>query len=244
MEKVAVNLMNGPQGSALTIREGKALEEKHPEKLNLTGRIESVRQYLDARKGTEQAPGRLQHIDKDLAVILINEEELSITLHADPNNFFGTIVTGRMQHNADLTGFQINKEHKFSRESLVKLLTFSRRFFNDAVEWENVLNAVRRLKVSSTSDISQDTDNRGNKEMIFKKSVDSANIPNSFTLLIPIFKGQIPRKFSVDLCLEVTDAGVKFYLESVELVELTEQDRKDIINKELASYTDMCIIWK
>jgi len=244
MEKVAVNLMNGPQGSSLTIREGKALEEKAPEKLVINGRIESVRQYLDARKGTEQAPGRLQHIDKDLAVILINEDELSITLNLDPNNFYGTTVVGRMQHNPDLANFQINKENKFSRESLVKLLTFSRRFFNDAVEWENVLNAIRRLKVSSTSDISQDTDNRGNKELIFKKSVDSANIPKSFILLIPIFKGQPPRKFSVDLCLEVTDAGVKFYLESVELVELTEQDRKDIISNELSSYTDFCTIWK
>lgn len=236
--------MNGPQGSVLTIREGKALEEKHPERLILAGRIESVRQFLDARRATTLASGSLQYVDKDKAVIIVNEEALTITLKVDPNNPFSTEITGQMQHNADLAGFQINKEHKFSRESLVKLLTFSRRFFNDAVEWENILNAVRRLKVSSTSDISQDTDSRGNKEMIFKKSVDSANIPNSFTLLIPIFKGQIPRKFSVDLCLEVTDAGVKFYLESVELVELTEQDRKDIINKELASYTDYCTIWK
>lgn len=244
MEKVAVNLMNGPQGSSLTVREGKALEEKHPERLLLKGRIETVRQYLDARRATGQAPGRLQHIDKDLAVIIVNEEDLSITLKVDPNNPFGTEIAGQMQHNADLASFQINKEHKFSRESLVKLLTFSRRFFNDAVEWENVLNAVRRLKVSSVSDITQDSDNRGNKELVFKKSVDSANIPKSFTLLIPIFKGQIPRKFSVDLCLEVTDAGVKFYLESVELVELTEQDRKDIIYKELLTYSDYCIIWK
>jgi hypothetical protein len=244
MEKVAVNLMNGAQGSILTIREGKALEEKHPERFMIKGRIESVRQYLDARRGSTLAEGTLQHIDKDKAVIIVNEEELTITLKLDPNNPFGTEVIGQMQHNADLAGFQINKEHKFSRESLVKLLTFSRRFFNDAVEWENTLNAVRRLKVSSTSDISQDTDNRGNKELIFKKSVDSANIPKSFILLIPIFKGQVPRKFSVDLCLEVTDAGVKFYLESVELVELTEQDRKDIINKELLTYSDYCTIWK
>jgi hypothetical protein len=244
MEKIAVNLMNGPQGSALTIREGKALEEKHPEKLVIKGRIETVRRYLDARRATLQAPGRLQHIDKDLAVITIDEDALSIHLDVDPNNVFGTEVTGQMQHNPYLASFNINKNHKFSRESFMELLKFSRRFFNDRVEHENVLNAVKRLKVSSTSDISQDSDNRGNKEAIFKKSVDSASIPNSFTLLIPIFKGQISRKFSVDLCLEVTDAGVKFYLESVELVELTEQDRKSIINAELANYTDFCTIWK
>lgn len=244
MEKIAVNLVNGPQGSSLTIREGKALEEKNPERLVIKGQIETVRRYLDARKGTQQSPGRLQHIDKDLAVITVDENDLSIKLHVDPNNFFGTEVVGQMQVNEDLKKFNINIVHKFSREGMMELLKFSRRFFSDRGEHENVLKSVTRLKVSSTSDIAQDSDSRGNKEAIFKKSVDSASIPPSFALNIPLFKGQPSRKFSVDLCLDVTDAGVKFYLESVELVELVEADRKAIIQAELAQYLDYCIIWK
>lgn len=236
--------MNGPQGSQLTVREGKALEEKHPEKVVLKGRIESVRQYLDARRATLMAPGTLQHINKDLAVITINEDDLSIHLDVDPNHPFGTEVIGQMQHNPDLADFHINKKARFSRESLVDLLKFSRRFFNDRVQYDNVLLSVQRLKVSATTNIEKDSDTRGNNESAYKKSVDSASIPPSFNLNIPIFKGQPPRLFSVDLCLDVTDAGVKFYLESVELVELFEKDRKDIIQNELAQYLDYCIIWK
>lgn len=233
-----------PKGDVLTLLEGKALELKHPDKLKISGQIESVNKYMAARKGTEQAPGALQHINRDLAVITVDDEAMAIHLDVDPNNPFGTEVVGSLEMNPELLQFQLNKNYKFSRESLVELLRMNRRFFADRIENENVVSALQRLKISTTADIGQGSDTRGNKENAFKKTVDSAAVPQTFALFIPIFKGQPPKKFLVDLCLDTTEQNVRFWLESVELIEIIQVDKKAIISAQLADYLDYCIIWK
>jgi hypothetical protein len=234
-----------PKGDTINILEGKALEPKHPDRLVISGQIESVNAYLTARKGTQQQSGALQYVDKDLAVITIDEEAMTIHLDVDPNNPFGTEVTGKLYSNPELAAFVINKPgHRFTRESLLEVITFRRRFFTDVSQYDGVRSALQRLKISATSSTEVGSDNRGNKDSAIKKVVDSAGIPQNFKLTIPIYKGQPAKTFLVDLCLDYTDAGVRFYLESVELVELADADKKAIIQAQLKDFFDFCIIWK
>jgi len=233
-----------PKGDTLTLLEGKALELKHPDKLKISGQIESVNKYMAARKATEQAYGSLQHINRDLAVITVDDEAMSIHLDVDPNSPFGTEVVGTLEMNPDLLKFQLNQNYKFSREALVELIRMNRRFFADIVENGNVVSALQRLKISTTGSLEAGSDTRGNKESAFKKTVDSAVVPQTFVLFIPIFKGQPAKKFVVDLCLDTTENNVRFWLESVELIEIAQADKKAIISAQLADYLDYCIIWK
>jgi hypothetical protein len=80
--------------------------------------------------------------------------------------------------------------------------------------------------------------------MAFSKLIDSQHIPTEFILNIPIFKGFDPERFRVEVCLEATDASVRFYFESVELLELIETRKKEIFAAELESCKDMVIIHK
>lgn len=238
--KILIN----PQGDKLTILNGNALELKHPERLSVVGQIESVRKYLDARRGSLLSSDSLQFINKDLAVIYINEDEGTISLSVDPNNPFSTTVKGELKVNPELASFQINKSHRFTRETFLDLITFRRRFFDSVADWDNLKTKFQRLKVSSSAEIEQGSDKRGNRENTFKKEVNSDEVPASFKLNMPIFKGQPSRSFQVDICVDVTDAGVKFFLESNDLVELADADKKKIISDQLQGYLDYCIIWK
>jgi len=242
---VKSELIISPKGDTINVLEGKALEQKHPDRLVISGQIESVNAYLSTRKGTAQMPGSLQHVDRDLAVITIDEEAMTIHLDVDPNNPFGTEVTGKLLANPELAAFSINKAgHRFTRESLLEIITFRRRFFTDLDQYDRVKSSLQRLKISANSSTEVGSDSRGNKDSAIQKTVDSANIPAGFKLTIPIYKGQPAKTFLVELCLDYTDAGVRFYLESVELVEIAEADKKAIIQKQLADFLEFCIIWK
>ena len=244
MEKIAVNLMNGANGSTLTILEGTALAPKHPERLKIIGQIESVNSYLNARRGTAQPEGALQHINKDLAVITMDEAAMTITLDVDPNNPFGTEVVGKLEFNPELLAWFINKDKQFTREQLITLLKFNRRFFADASQHGIMMDAYQKLNLTGQTALKNESDSRGNKDAAFKKTIDSGNIPTEFSLLMPIFKGQPAKKFRVEVCLDATDASVRFWFESVELIEIIEVDKKAIFNNQVAGYTDYAIIWK
>lgn len=233
-----------PKGDTINILEGKALEPKHPERLRISGQIESVNAYLNARRGTLQLPGALQHIDKDLAVITMDEAQMTITLDVDPNHPFGTEVIGKLEFNPELLAWFINKDKQFTREQLIHLLKFNRRFFADPSQHAIMLDAYQKLNLTGQTALKNESDSRGNKDAAFKKTIDSSTIPTEFSLMIPIFKGQPEKKFRVEICLDATDQSVRFWFESVELIELTEGDRKNIFNSQVEGYTDFCIIWK
>lgn len=233
-----------PKGDTINVLEGKALEPKHPERLRITGQIESVNAYLNARRGTLQPSACLQYIDKDLAVITMDELAGTITLDVDPNHPFGTEVIGKLDFNPDLLVWFINKDKQFTREQLIHLIKMNRRFFSDPAQQQIMLDAYQKLNLTGQTNLKNESDNRGNKDAAFKKTIDSSTIPTEFSLLIPIFKGQPAKKFRVEVCLDATDASVRFWFESVELIEIIEADRKDIFNRQVAGYTDYAIIWK
>lgn len=237
-------LVISPKGDTINILEGKALEPKHPERLRITGQIESVNAYLNARRGTSQPEGALQYINKDLAVITMDEALMTITLDVDPNHPFGTEVVGKLEFNPDLLVWFINKDKQFTREQLITLLKFNRRFFADASQHRIMLDAYQKLNLTGQTNVKNESDSRGNKDSAFKKTIDSSTIPTEFSLLIPVFKGQPAKKFRVEVCLDATDASVRFWFESVELIEIIETDKKEIFNNQVAGYTDFAIIWK
>ena len=227
------------QGNTLTILEGKALDPKHPEKIYISGDIHSVANFLAKRHAGGQGVG-LQKVDPERAVVLVDESKMQITLQVDPENPFGAKVTGTLEMAPELQQFGINANKQYTREEFIKLLRFNRRYF--ASDHEKLLLAYQKLQIRTASEISQESDTRGNKGMNYQKFVNSDNIPEDFILRIPVFKGFPEFTFRVEICLDATDASVRFWLESVELHELIQAKTKEIMNKELESCQDFVII--
>jgi hypothetical protein len=232
-----------PKGDTLTILEGKALDPKHPEKIKLSGNIESISQYLKKRYNGSKGKG-LQEVDKEKAIVIVDADKMNIVLLLDADNPFGTSITATLELTKELKEFHINENHEMSREQIIQILKFAKRFFSDPIKHEEMIRAYMKLNLSGTTSVKKESDDRGNSDLAFKRTIDSQNIPTEFVLFMPIFKGQGAEKFRVEVCLSVTDASVRFWFESVELTELIEKRRDEIFKKELESAIDFVVIHK
>jgi hypothetical protein len=230
-------------GNDITIREGQALDLRHPEKIRLSGNINSISQFLAKRYNGRVGVG-LQMIEKDKAVVIVDQAAMRIILQLDPENHFGLEVAALLEFTDEIKAFHINDNHLFTRETMIKLLKFNKRFFADPMKQETLLESYMKLNLTGSTQIKSESDDRGNKDVQFKKTIESQNIPSSFVLEMPIFKGQAVEKFRVDICLDVTEGSVRFWFESVELHELIELRKEQIFAVQLKNCQDFVIINK
>lgn len=229
-------------GNEIVLREGTALPQVAPIKINIAGDIKTVSSFIEKRKLAGEVAG-LQQINKNLAIVEVDKQKRTIVLMLDPTNPYGGIITSKMELNPDLVEFCINAKKTFKQKELVDLLKFSGLAFDNAEKHQMLLRSYQAFNAKAYIDMASDSDNRGNKSSSFNKKVET-NLPVDFVLNIPIFKGQERKRFSVEICLEVTDGGCNFWFESVELKELIEIESERILKDELESCADYVVIWK
>lgn len=230
------------EGGVLTIREGEALPLVPPKKIEITGDIKTVASFIKSRKAADESAG-FQRINASRAVVTVDKEKKTITLHLDPQDVNGTVVTSKLESNPDLDQFHINKNKQFDQRELIKLLKFSRLYFEDFGKHGELLKAYTSFSAKTYTDLTGESDNRGNKNFAFNKKVETG-LPAAFVMNLPIFKGQAPKRFMVEICLDVTDSAASFWFESVELAEMTDIETSKILDEELKACADYVVIWK
>lgn len=223
----------------LIIREGAALPVHDPKKIVLSGDINSVSAFLKSRETGHS----LQKVDKNRAIVIVDRAAMTILLMLDPEDTFGTEIKGSLEFSDELKVFHINQNKTFTRDELVKIIRFNKLAFDNSDKHAELLKAYQAFEASAKTDLQQGSDTRGNKANSFAKAV-TTNIPTEFILLIPVFKGKSPYRFRVEICLDVTDGGARFWFESVELNELIQTSRDIIINEELRNCEGFVIINK
>lgn len=228
----------------IIIREGEAAPQVVPQKLKLAGNILSVAAFLAARYENDKEGSGLQVIDPSTTVVVVDEKEMTITMFLNPNYEYGTEVVGKLEFTEEFKQWSINSNKTFSREELIKLIRFNRRYFPDLLKHEALLTAYQKLSISTTGELNQSSDPRGNRSIAFDKKVNSDNIPLEFILNVPIFKGFQPEQFRVEVCLDATDATVRFWFESVELAERIEILKEAIFADQLDHCKDFVVIRK
>jgi hypothetical protein len=241
MENINLRL-ESIEGNEIIIREGKALEQMPPRKIQITGDIKTITSFIGKRKDASSLAG-YQFIDSEKAIVEVDKAKKTITLSLDPQDAYGAVITAKLEPNPDLDQFHINGKQQFSQRELVQLLKFSRLYFEDFGKHGDLLKAYTAFSAKTYTDLSGDSDNRGNKNFAFNKKVETG-LPTSFIMNLPIFKGQVPKRFMVEICLDVTDAAASFWFESIELAELSEIEGENILNEELKSCQDYVIVFK
>lgn len=224
----------------LTILQGNALPQKEPQKIDITGDIKTVNEFLRVRKA---AGSGLQAIDISKAIVIVDKKNMVIKLLLDPENFYGAEVTAKLEISNELKNFYINENKTFTKEELVKLIKFNKLFFDDADKHAAMLLAFQ--KITSTVNISANdsSDTRGNKERGFIKEV-TTNAPTEFILNIPVFKNFPNKRFRVEIALDVTEGSARFWFESVELNELIQTEADAIFQEQLKEAEGMVIVYK
>lgn len=230
--------------SEIIFREGDALPPIAPKKIVIAGDIKTISSFITKRVSPFDGDNMgLQSINPDRALVTVDKEKLTIFLQLDPENEYGTEVIAKLAFTPELEQFFINKNKLFNREELIKLIRFNKIWFPDAEAHDKLLKAYQAFTATVNANIGKTSDTRGNVDNTYKKTVET-NVPDSFVLNIPIFKGMEKRRFRVEIAMDSTDASTKFWFESVELNDIIQIESQAILEKELEACSDYVVIWK
>ena len=213
-KEVNVNIAQGVDVSKpiiIHILDGVAPDPVNPKAVNLKGDIDAVMSYIINVGHT---------INKEVAVIIFDEDKRQITFCSDPSSATPINVVAKLEPFTDLHNFGINQEKYFGLKELEKFVRMNRMYFSDKEAHTKLAADLKSFTAKIQSELKAESDNRGNRNNAFAKQV-TTDLAADFVLFIPIFKGQIASLFRVEICYDVTDSQARFWLESVELAELS-----------------------
>lgn len=231
------------EGNEVTIREGAAAEllpPIKPEKVAIIGDFRAVGRYLNGRTGPK-TDNQLQLADPKNAIILTNKEKMTIRLMTNPNSPIAAEVLGKAERSEELSLFGINTGKSYRRDELFKLVRMNRILFSDYQEHSDLLAALKSFKATTSGSSEIDTDMRGNKNIAYQKELRS-NMPEYFSLTVPIIKGEAKETFPVEICIEESDGIASFRFESPALQELMAARIDEMFERELAHCLGFVII--
>jgi len=220
----------------VTIRRGEALQLFPKKSVRINGAIDAPSRFIEARN-TE--------FDTLKSHTLIDRDNKVITLIINEDSHEGDVVVeGKIEIAKDFKDLGINQGKSYSPAQLSQRLKMLRAFFPSKVEHATIVNTLRNLKAKVKSDLDKLDDQRGNVTQNFTQAVES-NMPESFSMEMPLIKGGINYSFPISILLEVNNTEITCFLESVDAQEILDNVSSAKIDEEIEkikNYT--CVIEK
>lgn len=228
-EKLQINFAPGMAKAELVLREGvapKELDPKAPVKTKLNGVIGAVVEYLTKRINAGQFAQKDCHI-------LVNRENIEITLIINEADEYkrGEIV-GKLGYNPKFVEFGINGGKVWTPTELGMFIKMNRAFFADRAENMKLVSCLMNFTADVNNKIDRAVKENGNRTDNFAQVVNS-NLPESFTIQMPIFKGMQPETIEVETFAQVNGREVAFVLLSPGAQAMLEDLRDKVIDEQL-----------
>lgn len=235
-----------PEGTKeLTILTGEAVKPlplKEPKSLSYSGDIKAVSSYVAVRKNSASG---VQALDVTKTVVTVDKNGRTIVLNTDPESHYNTSITATLSQSEELKQFGINSDKYYDRKGLHKLLKFGRGYFADRQQYDSVIAGLVKIRAKTTAELEQGNNGKGSRSYIdVAETVMNEGFVDKFTLSVPLFKGFEPQSIEVEICFEVKDGALSFWLESVGLKQTIEESIDGIFEAELTSVSEFVIIHK
>ena len=234
-EKININIAPHQEQAEVIIRHGNApkpLDPLAPIVTNLNGTICAVTEYLKKHKDSGQFEQKDCHI-------LVDRSKVKISLiinEADPYNR-GT-VTGALICNPKFIEFGINSDKRWTPMELGLFFKMNRSFFQDRQTNMALVTTLMNFTATINNKIERSVSENGNRTDNFVQMVNS-NLPDAFTLNIPIFKGMPAEIIEVETFASVNGREVSFALLSPGAQVTLEELRDKVIDEEIAKIRDL-----
>lgn len=234
-EKLQINFAPGMAKAELVLREGvapKELDPKAPVKTKLNGVIGAVVEYLTKRINTGQFAQKDCHI-------LVNRENIEITLIINEADEYkrGEIV-GKLGYNPKFVEFGINGSKVWTPTELGLFIKMNRAFFADRNENMKLVSCLMNFTATVNNSIERAVKENGSRTDNFAQVVNS-NLPESFKVEMPIFKGMQPETIEVETFAQVNGREVSFILLSPGAQATLEDLRNKVIDEQLEQIKDI-----
>lgn len=220
MEELKLNVTTTQ--NEIIIRKGQAEEIKPPLKFEHKGNIDSVANFLHQRV-------TLGLIDQGQCTIFANKEKKEIRLLINETNHYSNQVSGSLQLSEKFNEFAINTEIHFVPEKLGQLIKMNRSRFANIDTAMQLGSQLKDFKVKAETEVSRNDNNRGSVQNVISKVITDMNIPENFKIKLPIFKGQEPVEFEVEIYVRSSDMNI----------QLISYEAEDIIAKEVDRLFDV-----
>jgi hypothetical protein len=216
-ENIYLNLAS----NELTIREGEALPLKEPEKIKISGIITAVSTWLKAR---------IKTIDQLLCHVLIDRDQMTISLVVNERDFYSHLVTGELKLSKEFNKFEINTGKKWTTFELADFIKMHRSFLESENIAAKLISELKNFTAKIEKEKEAFKDDRANFKMKLSQVV-TTNIPNDFKLTLPVFKGMSEETIIVEINIDADT--FQCYLCSPMANDLIETTRNSIIDEEI-----------
>ena len=210
----------------VVLREGAApdlLEIKEPERVVIEGTIDAPFRWLEKR---------IELINQKASNIIVNRDVMGIALTVDETNYYQSDIRGELKTSKEMMEFGINTEKKWEPIKLSKFLKMHRAFFTDKSQNMMLVSTLKNFKAKVNQDIERSKEENGSKVDNYSQVVDS-NLPKSFKLNIPLFKGFACEEIEVEIYADVDGRDVSLSLVSAGANEAIEEYKNKVIDEQL-----------
>lgn len=230
-----MNVNLAPGMNEIIIREGaapKVLDPKAPVKMNINGTIGAPVEFLKKRINAGQFEQKNCHI-------IVDREKITIELVVNESDEYtrGTIK-GTLQFHPKFIEFGINTGKVWSPFDFSMFCKMNRSFFADKNVNMTLVSACKNFTATVNNAIERSIKENGDRTDNFAQVVNS-NLPESFTLSIPVFKGGDKENLEVETFAKIDGRNVAFVLMSPGAEETLETLRDTAIDKELEAIKEI-----
>lgn len=204
----------------VVLREGEApvaLDPKEQERVVINGTIDAPLRWLEKR---------VELINQKATNIIVNRDKMGLALTIDETNYYQTEINGILQPSKEMQEFGINVEKKWEP------IKMHRAFFTDKSQNMMLVSTLKNFKAKVNQDIERSKEENGSKVDNYSQVVDS-NLPKSFKLNIPLFKGFACEEIEVEIYADVDGRDVSLSLVSAGANEAIEEYKNKVIDVQL-----------
>ena len=171
--------------------------------------------------------------------MFVNREEITIKLIINEDDFYNSgEVKGKLQIHPKFVEFGINSGKIWTPTELGLFFKMNRAFFVDRTENMKLVTTLMNFTASVNNTIERSVKENGNRTDNFAQVVNS-NLPESFRLRIPIFKGMTSEDLEVETFAQINGREVNFMLLSPGANQTTEDLRDNVIDDQLAAIREI-----
>lgn len=210
----------------VVLREGEApvaLDPKEPERVVINGTIDAPFRWLEKR---------VELINQKSTNLIVNRDNMGLALTIDETNYYQTEINGILQASKEMMEFGINTDKKWEPIKLSKFIKMHRAFFTDKSQNMMLVSTLKNFKAKVNQDIERSKEENGSKVDNYSQVVDS-NLPKSFKLNIPLFKGFDNEEIEVEIYADVDGRDVSLSLVSAGANEAIEEYKNKVIDVQL-----------
>lgn len=214
--------MNIEDGKDIVIRFRDALPLKEPKYVSIHGTIDAPARWVEKRK---------DDIVSADAHVLVDRDRMTITLNTDENSAYMDQIVGTLTLSTEMQEFGINTGEYMSCFDMADRIKQLRTYFETQQEAMKLVTELRSFKAKIDKELELSDDKRGNQTIMRAQKVES-NLPKSFNVNMPIFKGTEKRTFEVEVEINPNDLSCT----------LVSPDAHDIVVQERDSQMDGVLV--